>query len=211
MVIGYHAIFSTYGFWLPNDPRGSWSNWIRKWELLQFGPATKVSTRRSVASRNHDSSLRQQAKQVLDFPEVHLSGVQAWHVSEGFACAAAESGYQVYACSILPQHVHVVIGRHERKAERIVAHLKARASTRLREASCHPMQSYEQPDGGLPSLWARKCWKVFLSDVEAVRRAVHYVRANPQKEGKRPQRWRFVVPVPHEHALFESARSKLRR
>lgn len=25
MVIGYHVIFSTYGFWLPNDPRGSWS------------------------------------------------------------------------------------------------------------------------------------------------------------------------------------------
>jgi len=25
MVIAYHAIFSTYGFWLPNDPRGSWS------------------------------------------------------------------------------------------------------------------------------------------------------------------------------------------
>jgi hypothetical protein len=25
MVIAYHAIFTTYGAWLPNDPRGSYS------------------------------------------------------------------------------------------------------------------------------------------------------------------------------------------
>lgn len=33
MVLGFHVIFSAYGFWLPNDPRGSWSDWVRKWEL----------------------------------------------------------------------------------------------------------------------------------------------------------------------------------
>ena len=25
MVIAQHLVFTTYGFWLPNDPRGSWS------------------------------------------------------------------------------------------------------------------------------------------------------------------------------------------
>jgi hypothetical protein len=25
MVIGYHVIFTMYGTWLPNDPRGSYS------------------------------------------------------------------------------------------------------------------------------------------------------------------------------------------
>jgi len=25
MVLAYRAILSMYGFWLPNDPRGSWS------------------------------------------------------------------------------------------------------------------------------------------------------------------------------------------
>jgi hypothetical protein len=28
MVIAYHAIFTTYGTWLPNDPRGSYSKTI---------------------------------------------------------------------------------------------------------------------------------------------------------------------------------------
>ena len=26
MVHGYHVILAAYGFWLPNDPRGSWSD-----------------------------------------------------------------------------------------------------------------------------------------------------------------------------------------
>jgi len=33
MVLGYHFIFSAYGFWLPNDPRGSWSDTIRVYDL----------------------------------------------------------------------------------------------------------------------------------------------------------------------------------
>src|SRR4051812_39201122 len=32
MIVGYHVIFSAYGFWLPNDPRGSWSDFVGSWE-----------------------------------------------------------------------------------------------------------------------------------------------------------------------------------
>jgi hypothetical protein len=53
-VRAYHAIITAYGFWLPNDPRGSWSDYVRQWELLVWGEATKVTTRRSVAGRPHD-------------------------------------------------------------------------------------------------------------------------------------------------------------
>ena len=47
-------IMTTCGFRLPNDPRGSWSDWMRQWELYAFGAATKVETRRSVAKQPHD-------------------------------------------------------------------------------------------------------------------------------------------------------------
>src|SRR5689334_5419414 len=60
MVLAYHVIFGTYGFWLPNDPRGSWSDFVRSWELLRYGPATHVHTRRSTAYDPHDQALRQQ-------------------------------------------------------------------------------------------------------------------------------------------------------
>lgn len=50
MIVGYHIIFSAYGFWLPNDPRGSWSDFVGSWELFRYGPATKTTERRSLAS-----------------------------------------------------------------------------------------------------------------------------------------------------------------
>jgi hypothetical protein len=65
MVFGYHFIFSAYGFWLPNDPRGSWSDTIRVYDLLQFGPATKIDTTESVAHTKHDRALRLKAKEAL--------------------------------------------------------------------------------------------------------------------------------------------------
>ena len=35
MIIAYHVIFGMYGFWLPNDPRGSWSDFVAAWELFR--------------------------------------------------------------------------------------------------------------------------------------------------------------------------------
>ena len=77
MVLGYHIILSAYGFWLPNDPRGSWSDTIRVYELLRFGPASKVQTTRSVANTPHDCALRIAAKQALRHKPVRFSGLQA--------------------------------------------------------------------------------------------------------------------------------------
>ena len=37
MIIAYHAIFTTYGTWLPNDPRGSYSKEIYNDQLRLLG------------------------------------------------------------------------------------------------------------------------------------------------------------------------------
>jgi len=62
MVLGYHLILSAYGFWLPNEPRGSWSDFVRSWELALYGQATKVDTRRSVANRPYDRQWKKDAQ-----------------------------------------------------------------------------------------------------------------------------------------------------
>jgi hypothetical protein len=36
-VLAYHVVFGAYGFWLPNDPRGSWSDFVASWELFRAG------------------------------------------------------------------------------------------------------------------------------------------------------------------------------
>lgn len=186
MILGFHAIFSTYGFWLPNDPRGSGSNYVANWELFRYGPATKVTSQRSVAHVAHDRQLRLAAKQALRYPPVVLTGRQALAVALGFKRASQEGGYALHACAILPEHVHLVIGRHSRPIRRIVAHLKARATQRLRTDNLWPQD-------GRP-VWAGHGWNVFLDDAAGMYRAIAYVEANPVKEGKRPQRWSFVVP-----------------
>lgn len=193
-VLAHHLIFTAYGFWLPNDPRGSWSDWVRRWELLPFGKATNVATRRSVAGTRHDVQLRLTAKRALRFPPVCFTGRQALAIGVGFRRAIEESGYVVYACSILPEHVHLVAACHRHTGELMIGHLKGRATQQLLAEGLHPLSAYRQWDGTIPSPWGRKGWPVFLSTEDDIRRAIRYVEDNPLKEGKRRQHWSFVTP-----------------
>lgn len=199
MLHGFHVIFSTYGFWLPNDPRGSWSDWIRNWDLLRYGPATKVESRNSVAGIKHDVALRKRAKESLAYPEVFLTGRQAQATGLGFGVAADEADYSILACSILPQHTHLVIGPHSRDIDRIVGHLKARATQRMNEMGIHPLAGHRQTDGTAPSPWCRKCWKVFIFTQQHLREAIQYVERNLLKEGKPRQNWSFVRTCGRRH------------
>lgn len=186
MLFGFHSIITAYGFWLPNDPRGSWSEFVGRWELVQFGKATKTDDLRSVATAPHDRSLRLGAKRALKYPAVRFTGRQALAVGHGFHKALAESGYAIHACSILPEHVHLVIGIHARDIARIVGHLKGRATQRRHADGLWP--SDNRP------VWAERGWHVFLDSIADVHRAIAYVEANPEKEGKPRQRWSFVTP-----------------
>ncbi len=190
----YHLVLTAYGFWLPNDPRGSWSDFVRHWELLRFGDATKVATRHSLAARPHDRRARESAKRALRYPPVRFSGRQALAIGVGFKRAIEESGYAVHACSILPDHVHLVIARHDHRIEQIAAHLKGRATQQLSAEGIHPLAEHCEADGSAPSAWARKSWSVFLHTDGRILAAIRYVEENPLKERKPKQRWSFVSP-----------------
>lgn len=97
MPVAYHIVFGTYGFWLPNDPRGSGSDYVYSERLREFGPATKVHTTRSVAHRPHDNQLRQAAKEALEFPAVRFNGRQALAVSKGFRQVVASAWRETFA------------------------------------------------------------------------------------------------------------------
>ncbi len=198
MILAFHSIFCAYGFWLPNDPRGSWSDFVAAWELAKFGPSTKSGTRQSVAGAEHDRRQRLAAKRALKYPPVMFDGAAARSIAMGFAAAAAESGYVVHACSVLPEHVHMVIGRCDRDIRRIVGHMKGRATQQLHADGLHPFQhlapALARRGLELPTPWAEKGWNVFLDSAEDVLRAIEYVECNPLKEGKNRQRWTFVKP-----------------
>jgi REP element-mobilizing transposase RayT len=181
-MIAYHCILGMYGFWLPNDPRGSGSDYIAVWELYRYGRATKTTSRRSVANDPHNVELRLAAKRALKFPAARLTGVQAVAVVRGFATACAEGDYTIHACAVLPDHVHLVVGSHQRKIERIVGHLRARGTQELRKTP-----GWDRP------VWGEHGWNVYLDTPANVWRAIEYVERNPIKEGKRRQYWSIVT------------------
>src|SRR3954453_7765596 len=129
MILGFHVIISTYGFWLPNEPRGSWSDFVRSWELYTFGPATKVDTHRSVAKRPYDHNRKQQMQSALKCDPVLFTGEQARILGMSFQRVT----YPIHALAIMPDHVHAVIGRIDRDIRRAVGHMKSEATRALHQ------------------------------------------------------------------------------
>ena len=194
MIRWYHLILTTYGFWLPNDPRGSWSDFVASWELYKFGPATKVSNKRSYAHDPHDVALRRAAKGALKYPPVRLNERQRSLVVQGFAEAVATAGYSAFAGCVGYDHAHLVIGRHdERTIEQIARHLKSKATMHLVRAGLHPLREYVVAGGSSSTPWAGKCWSVFINDEQQLRAAIAYVERHPLKEGLSPGRWTFLA------------------
>jgi hypothetical protein len=58
MIIAYHAIFTTYGTWLPNDPRGSYSKTIYKAELPNWAEFNMVANIRNREGLDYADSAR---------------------------------------------------------------------------------------------------------------------------------------------------------
>ncbi|MCI0364660.1 MAG: transposase [Phycisphaerales bacterium] len=194
MVLAYHLIICAYGFWLPNDPRGSWSDFIGAWELLKFGRATTVTTHRSLAKKSHDREARLAAKRALKYPPVIFSGRQANAIARAIAGFAQKNELTILAGSILPDHVHLVIARHAYRIEQVANLLKGECTRQFVEESIHPLARFGTEPGPPPKAFARGQWAVFLDSDEDIRRSIGYVEDNPTREGLRRQTWSFVTP-----------------
>lgn len=199
MVLWYHLILTAYGFWLPNDPRGSWSDFVASWELFKFGGPTTVTGKRSYAHDPHDARVRRAAKAALKYPPVRFDARQRAAVAAGFAEAVTHAGYKAFAACIGHDHAHLVLGRHERSIERIAQHLKSKATMHLGAAGLHPLRDYRARDDTVPTPWSEKCWSVFIEDADHLRAAIAYVERHPEKEGLAPQRWEFVTRLTRLH------------
>ncbi|HZZ41517.1 MAG TPA: transposase [Tepidisphaeraceae bacterium] len=196
-VAAYHVIITAYGFWLPNDPRGSWSDFVRSWEIFQHGPATKTTQRRSLARDHHNIPRRLAAKRALAHSPVHFTGPQARALARGFAICVNRTHCPIHAASIMPTHAHLILGRQSYPVEQTINLLKGAATAQLTRETLHPFQNTPYKNGTLHTPWARGHWKVFLTTPNDITRAIQYVENNPLKDGFAPQSWSFIH---HHHA-----------
>ncbi|MBN2561081.1 MAG: transposase [Phycisphaerae bacterium] len=191
MILGFHLTWTTYGHWFPNDPRGSWSNEVWKPQLAKIralDDSRKVFRPRPVSQARLQGFL-QQARSRLKWDTVQLTKSEILVVAEAFAEAEASTKLEIRACAILPNHVHVVVGRGADTYERTVNRLKGRSAQRIREARHYPAPTNRRQR--VP-IWTEGYWVRYIDHLEQMECAVNYVRNNPIREGLLPQHWGFV-------------------
>jgi len=181
--IGHHFIWTAYGAWLSNDPRGGGSHSIRTDILAELGELhygrKTIQPAGQVVREFYD-----QAADLLKHPTLSFDQHQRELIGKAFATAIEEQRYTCYACAIMPDHVHAVIRKHKDTAEEMIDNLKAASRNRLIQTGLRAVTHPTWTDGS--------GWKVFLDHPDEVRRTIRYVEQNPTKERLPAQSWPFV-------------------
>jgi REP element-mobilizing transposase RayT len=182
MVIAHHLIFTAYGWWLPNDPRGSSSHEIRVEQIAGLGelhPGRKPTQPLPRDLREFYAA----AELVLKHKLLTFSSQERDELAEAFGKTIKQWRYTCYACAIMPDHVHLLIRRHRDQAEDMMARLQESSRDRLRDRKLRP---------DVHPVWGGPGWKVFVDTPERMRRTIQYIEQNPVKLGRPIQRWGFV-------------------
>jgi REP element-mobilizing transposase RayT len=182
-VIAYHLVWTVYGTWLPNDPRGSGSHFIAS-ELLEELGDIHYGRRKVQPAPKMVREFYDRAEERLQFPVIRFNSTQIGDVATAIGECIAESAYTCYACAILPDHVHLVIRKHRDRAEQMIETLQRSSRLRLSTGSAIP--------DGHP-LWTLGGWRGFLDSPERVRTVIRYVENNPPRAGLPRQNWAFVT------------------
>lgn len=183
VVQGAHLIFTGYGHWFPNDPRGSGSTEIRKADLrdvskIHFGRKRKQPPREEL------KSFFKAAEPKLEHRTLWFDRELRNAIAEGFRDTLKRHAYTVWACAILRNHTHLVVRTHKNRSEEIWTHFAEGAKQSLRAFAEVPQYH---------PIWSHRTYKVYLYSKYDIRTRISYVNENPHKEGLPPQHWDFIT------------------
>lgn len=185
LVIAYHLIWTAYGTWLPNDPRGGGSAGISCRLIRELGEL-HLGRKRIQPTRYELRRFIEQAADSLRYPILRFDENARATVANAFQRVVDREKLTCYACCIMPDHVHMIIRKHRLGYEEMMDFLREESRNRLIEAKfCdddHPLWS---------AGWG---WGVFLDHPDDVRRTIPYVENNSLPLKLPIQRWPFVKP-----------------
>jgi len=193
--IAHHLIFTLYGHWGVNDPRGSGSTQFLDHKFEPLGPIHHGRKPEPLQpSRDELREYHAHAEQLMNFPVFWLDTEAKRQACAGaFFDCIREKGYTCYACAVLTNHAHLIIRIHRDDAITIWNALADVSRTRLRlrlssESGCAERTAANHP------IWADRPYKKFLYTPEDIRRTIQYVNDNPRKEGLTAQDHELVTP-----------------
>jgi len=182
LVIAHHLMWTAYGCWLPNDPRGSTSHSIASDRIAELGDL-HYGRREVQPSSSTIREFQRQAKAALNHPLLKFGPDEIHTLADAFSETIIECRYTCYACALMPDHVHILIRKHKHKAEEMIENLQQSSRLRLRTVGS---RSSDHP------IWGGPGWKIFLDRPEAVHRTIRYIEQNPVKWRLPRQSWSFV-------------------
>jgi REP element-mobilizing transposase RayT len=180
MIIAYHAIFTTYGTWLPNDPRGSYSKELYNSQLEALS-GIKYGRQNPQPPQNLLMKFWTAATPCINRPPFFIDDNSRPVIAAAFGTVVQRLGIEIPACAIMNDHVHVLVLRSKYRIEYLVNQLKGAATAALKLKK---------------TPWSRGCWKVFITDTDTLLAAANYIQANPTCAGLSAQTWDFIRPLP---------------
>ena len=186
VILGSHLVWTGYGHWLSNDPRGSWSVETRKSELRELGDEH--------FGRNPDQPSRTELRAFYRDAEERLEHPVVWFdepIRKRIACVIEEvvkaRGYTVWAFAVCRNHMHGLFRAHRDHAQVMWALVAQATRDRLQGEKLVPDSH---------PVWSHRPSFVFKHDHQQVMTCVDYIAKNPTKEGLPRQHWPFVSSVP---------------
>jgi len=185
IVIAYHLIWTVYGWWLPNDPRGSTSRTVASDRIAQLGEHHFGRKRTQPRSRDVRAFYERAATE-LKHPLLQLDRAAIDTVAESFADTITAQKYTCWACAIMPDHVHILIRKHRDTAEQMIE--------RLQNGARDAVIGRGMRDGDHPVWTDGAGWSTFLDHPNDVERTIGYIRRKPPSMRLPDQHWSFVKP-----------------
>src|SRR5260221_10389422 len=182
IVIAHHLVWTAYGWWLPNDPRGSGSDFVASDILAELGELHHGRKTIQPPGREVREFYARAAERLL-FPLLTFDEPARVEIAAAFASAIAVERYTCYACAIMPDHVHILIRKHKHTAEDMIDVLKTASRDRLARLQ---HRTTDHPT------WGGGGWMVFLDHPDEVWRTIPYIEKNPCPLKLPKQVWPFV-------------------
>jgi REP element-mobilizing transposase RayT len=183
MVIAYHLIATAYGWWLPNDLRGSMSRSIASDVIAELGELHYG--RKTVQPASHEiRAFYEEAVGLLQHELLEFDRTCRDCIAEAFAECIRINKYTCYACAIMRDHDHLVIRKHKHLAEEMIYQFQKFSADLLKDRGLCPANH---------PVWGGPGWKVFLDTPEDIRRTIPYVQRNPIKAHMPAQHHSFVA------------------
>jgi REP element-mobilizing transposase RayT len=128
--------------------------------------------------------FHERSREVLKFKVLRFGAHEIETIAAALGETIACQNYTCYACTVMPDHVHIVIRKHKHRAEEMIERFQECSRLRLCSAG---LRHADHP------VWGGPGWKVFLDHPDEIRRTVRYVQENPVQWHLPPQSWEFVT------------------